>query len=77
MKRQIIGSMFQEKLAFDGENFRTAKLNEAAQLIYNLGVAFRENKNGTRSGLSDLSHEVNPLGLEPRTHTLKVYCSTN
>ena len=21
--------------------------------------------------------EVNPLGLEPRAHTLKVYCSTN
>jgi len=20
---------------------------------------------------------VNPLGLEPRAHTLKVYCSTN
>jgi len=24
-----------------------------------------------------LSQEVNWLGLEPRTHTLKVYCSTN
>ena len=23
------------------------------------------------------SEEVNPLGLGPRTHTLKVYCSTN
>jgi len=24
-----------------------------------------------------LSHMVIPLGLEPKTHTLKVYCSTN
>jgi len=24
-----------------------------------------------------LSHQVIPLGLEPRAHTLKVYCSTN
>ena len=22
-------------------------------------------------------NKVNPLGLEPKTHTLKVYCSTN
>jgi len=24
-----------------------------------------------------LSQEVIPLGFEPRTHTLKVYCSTS
>jgi site-specific DNA recombinase len=76
-KRQIVGSMFPEKLTFDGENYRTAKLNEAVQLIYTLDAAFRENKNGTSGDLSNLSHQVNWLGLEPRTHTLKVYCSTN
>jgi DNA invertase Pin-like site-specific DNA recombinase len=31
-KRQIIGSMFPEKITFDGQNFRTAKLNEAVSL---------------------------------------------
>ncbi len=76
-KRQIVGSIFPEKLVFDGQNYRTAKLNEAVQLIYTLDVAFRENKNGTSGEFCDLSHEVIPLGLEPRTHTLKVYCSTN
>jgi site-specific DNA recombinase len=76
-KRQIIGSIFPEKLIFDGEIFRTTRLNEAVQLIYNLDVAFRENKNGTSLDFSNLSHQVNALGLEPRTHTLKVYCSTN
>ena len=34
-------------------------------------------KNGTSLNILDLSQEVNWLGLEPRTHTLKVYCSTN
>jgi site-specific DNA recombinase len=76
-KRQIVGSIFPEKLIFEGENFRTTRLNEAVRLIYTLDAAFRENKNGTSIDFSNLSHEVIPLGLEPRTHTLKVYCSTN
>ena len=76
-KRQIIGSIFPEKLIFDGENFRTTRVNEAVGLIYRLDAAFRENKNGTSDIFIDLSHQVIPLGLEPRTHTLKVYCSTN
>lgn len=76
-KRQIVGSIFPEKLVFDGENFRTTKVNEAVGLIYRLDAAFRENKNGTSDIFIDLSHQVNWLGLEPRTHTLKVYCSTN
>jgi site-specific DNA recombinase len=32
-KRQIIGSIFPEKLIFDGENFRTTRVNEAVGLI--------------------------------------------
>ena len=76
-KREIIGSIFPEKLVFDGENFRTTRVNEAVGLIYRLDAVFRENKNGTSDIFIDLSHQVIPLGLEPRTHTLKVYCSTN
>ena len=76
-KREIIGSIFPEKLIFDGFNYRTTRLNEALRLIYNMDAAFEENKNGTNDNFSHLSHQVNWLGLEPRTHTLKVYCSTN
>ena len=76
-KREIIGSIFPEKLIFDGFNYRTARLNEAVRIIYSLDTAFGENKNGTSENFSDLSHQVIWLGLEPRTHTLKVYCSTN
>ena len=61
-KRQIVGSIFPEKLTFDGENFRTARLNEAVRLIYTLDMAFKENKNGTSIDLSNLSHQVIPLG---------------
>jgi site-specific DNA recombinase len=63
-KRQIIGSIFPEKLIFDGENFRTTRVNEAVGLIYRLDAAFRENKNGTSDIFIDLSHQVNLLGLE-------------
>ena len=76
-KREIIGSMFPGKLTFDGEAFRTERINEAVRVIFNLGTAFSEIKMGQVQQLSDLSQEVNWLGLEPRAHTLKVYCSTN
>jgi site-specific DNA recombinase len=76
-KREIISSIFPEKLVFDGFNYRTTRINEAVRLIYNMDAAFEENKNGTNDNLSHLSHQVIWLGLEPRTHTLKVYCSTN
>ncbi len=57
-KRQIIGSIFPEKLVFDGENFRTAGVNEAVGLIYRLSAAFR-GKNGTINIFIDLPHQVN------------------
>ncbi len=33
-KRSVIDSIYPEKLCFDGMTYRTAKINEAAQLIY-------------------------------------------
>ncbi len=46
-------------------------------MIYRLEKAFSEKEKGQTSDYSSLSQEVIPLGLEPKTHTLKVYCSTN
>lgn len=34
LKREIIGSIFPEKLSFDGEQHRTTRVNEAASIIY-------------------------------------------
>lgn len=76
-KRAIIGSMFPEFLEFDGTQHRTARLNSAIALIYQNNSKLQGKKNGTNLLFSDLSQSVIPLGFEPRTHTLKVYCSTN
>ncbi len=43
-KRQIISSIFPEKLSFDGFQYRTFRINEAARLIYTLGKGFGETK---------------------------------
>jgi site-specific DNA recombinase len=43
-KKSVVGSMYPENLTFDGFLVRTARVNEAARLIYELGVGFSENK---------------------------------
>lgn len=62
-KRLIIGSIFPEKLVFDGNHFQTARLNEGARLIYTLNAGFSENKNGQREKNSPLSSMVTLSGL--------------
>lgn len=61
VKRDIIGSMFPDKLQFDGEHYRTTRINEAVRVIYSIGEAFSEIKMGQVQNISDLSHQVNPL----------------
>lgn len=65
-KRDIIGSIYPEKLTFDGFNFRTARLNEAVRLIYSLDEGFSKNKNGQTNKKIGLSKEVTRPGFEPR-----------
>ncbi len=62
-KREFIGSIYSEKLVFDVFNYRTARLNEAIQLILNLGEGFRENKSGQTESNFDLSTTVTWIGL--------------
>jgi site-specific DNA recombinase len=65
-KREIIGSIFPEKLVFDGLHYRTARLNEAVSLIYSMDKAFSENKNGQNHQNLELSSLVTRPGFEPR-----------
>ena len=65
-KRQIIGSIYPEKLIFDGINYRTARLNEAIELIYSIDKGFNERKNGQTPEIIDLSKQVTRPGFEPR-----------
>ncbi len=57
-KRKIIGSIFPEKLIFDGEHYRTARVNEAVRVIFGIDEAFRQKENGTSLSVEDLSHLV-------------------
>jgi hypothetical protein len=64
-KREVIGSMYPEKLTFDGERLRTTRINEAAQIIYKLGKAFSENEKGQSGNIPTLSSQVGKTGFEP------------
>ena len=67
-KRTVISSIFPEKIDFDGERFRTQRLNEVVRLIFNTGGGSSENKNGQIEEKIDLSTSVARPGFEPR-HT--------
>ncbi len=72
-KREIIGSIYPEKLVFDGFQYRTARMNEAVELIYSLDKGFSQNKNGQTESFFDLStlvprtrfELVQPYGCHP------------
>ncbi len=65
-KRLIIGSIFPEKLQFEENTFRTAKVNEAVTLICTLEATFIQNKTGQAIQKEDLSSKVVRPGFEPR-----------
>ena len=54
-KREVIGSMYPEKLTFDGERLRTTRINEAARIIYTPDKAFSENEKGQNGNIPALS----------------------
>ncbi len=70
-KRQLIGSVFPEKLCFDKQSYRTARLNEAVSMIYKLGAAFSALNEKAPDESGALYHEVTLLGLEPSTYSLE------
>ncbi len=75
-KREVISSMYPEKLTFDGDDFRTTRLNEAARLIYSLGEGFGGNEKGQSGLISTLSCQVGKTGFEPATPWSQTRCAT-
>jgi len=69
-KRNIIGSIYPEKLCFDGLHYRTAKMNEAARLMFLINSQLGSKKNRTKLDFSSLSNSVAGAGLEPTTFGL-------
>lgn len=64
-KREVIGSMFPEKLIFDGVTVRTARVNEAAQFIYMIHNDLQAIKKRTNEKYSRLSAREVSSGFEP------------
>ena len=75
-KREVISSMYPDKLIFDGDRLRTPRVNEAARLIYNMGVGFDKNKTGQNGTFSTLSCQVGKTGFEPATPWSQTRCAT-
>ena len=64
-KRDIIGSIYPEKLVFDGFQYRTTRINEAVELICTLDKAWYKKKTGQTKEIFDLSCFVPGTGIEP------------
>jgi len=62
-KRDIIGSIYPEKLTFEGERYRTKRLNEAVRQIYLIEKELQECKNGTSEENFDLCRLAERGGL--------------
>ena len=64
-KRSIIGAIFPEKLVFEENKVRTARVNEVAQVIYLINKEIGVKRNWTKRSKSALSSQVARRGIEP------------
>lgn len=65
LKREIIGSIFPEKLIFSENGYRTGKINEVASFIYQINNDLAKTKNGTLDDFSSKFRLVPGTGIEP------------
>lgn len=65
VKRQVIGSIFPEKLVLEKNNCRTAKVNEVAGLIFQINSGLWDKKSRTLSFFSQKFGLVPGTGIEP------------
>ena len=64
-KRKLVGSIFSEKICFDGMQCRTISTNEVIFLIYLINNELPEIKNGKAKPENLLSRLVERTGIEP------------
>lgn len=64
-KRQIIGSIFPEKLEFDGKHYRTARMNTVAYYIFQINNELYSKRKRTNNQFDHLSCLVARRGVEP------------
>jgi site-specific DNA recombinase len=69
-KRQIIGSIFPEKLVFEENTYRTTRRNEVVDLICRTAKGLEDNKKRKAPHCEGLSNVVAKGGIEPPTFGL-------
>lgn len=77
VKIKLLGSMFPEKIEFDGEKYRTTAINETLHLIFKETKQLQGKKN--ENDCKNRSHRNLgcDVGLEPTTPRTTIWCSTN
>lgn len=67
LKKRIIGSIYPEKLIYDGKKYRTSKRNKVFE-IFDLKIRELDRLKKEKANISvGQSYKAPPLGLEPRT----------
>ena len=77
VKVKLIGSMFPEKIEFDGKNYRTNSYNKTLDYIFQNAKQLQEQKNEEDSENHPHFHKGCDVGLEPTTTRTTIWCSTN
>lgn len=67
LKRNIIGSVYPEKMHIRNNSLRTGKVNELVKYIYLINSDIEGNKKGQNRSKSTLSCQVGMTGFEPAT----------
>ncbi|WP_348523147.1 MULTISPECIES: zinc ribbon domain-containing protein [unclassified Dysgonomonas] len=65
VKCKLIGSMFPEKITFDGKSYRTNSYNSVLDLIYQQTNELRGDKNKSEESFNTFSASVPRAGIEP------------
>src|SRR5690606_31123119 len=71
-KRTLIGSIFPEKLEFDGTQYRTARINSVFASIFQINNELRKNKNRKNDHFNHFSCLVPEVGIEPTLRRTRV-----
>ena len=65
IKNKLMSSIFEDKIEFDGEKYRTPKFKEGFGFIYQKINELQGIKKENGDTFSDISHLVLEAGLEP------------
>ena len=71
-KRVLIGSIFPEKLEFDGTRYRTARMNSVVDYIFQINNELHKNKNRKNDLKNHFSCLVPEVGIEPTLRRTRV-----